>query len=657
MDAFVNLKNCLDSGQEADLSGQVLIAEDLRQHLLNAKCASVRMHGATIKGQLDLSWMGSSQKPLPALCFRRCSFVPDGKPIDDNNPNLNLSNAHVEGLSLVDSKFTHLRGVGSHIYGTVDLSGVGSLREDDEPCWCKLSRSTIAGDVVINRSRLFAGPGEIKTRHSHEKYEWNWALNLAMTRVGGSIFARGSVRIQGGFLIDLAWIQGDVLIFGCLTGKDDKSVSLSMESARIRGGLSLFGQDIDRPVQFVGRIWLMLTEIGGSVDIILATLKGDKSGIALYVSASSIRGEFTIGRNQATGLAYEQNRSVDVDGRIVIRETRIGGNLNIIGVNVHNAPLDSQWSWIEDAEPCALQVKNSHVEQSYKLIGNNLTDNVDLRGTRCRSLDDAPTGYQGAKSNMLDGFRYEHVNNAEWDGIKKRLTDWLPSDGEPIASRGKSTYRPQPFVQLANVLASHGDEADAWRILSKKARFDAKKRWKQQSGLVGAHLIWYPALLFYGWGFDFGLKPMCALRTLLLFVVFGAGLFGLIDSRNAFVIAATPATSFVKQDGGSLKFAAIKGPTVGNLTCGLTQDFFSQPLETLSRLLVYSTDAAIPLFDLHEEDKCEIGQVENALASPKNWEVTVYRCLRALYTVLGWIITTLAVITFSGVMRHRIERE
>jgi len=662
VEVFEHLKKCSDTSREADLSGQVLIASDLQQHLLNAKCASVRMHGATIKGNLDLSWMGSSQRPLPALCFRKCIFVPDDNPTDDKNANLDLSDAHVEALSLKDSQLTHLRAVGAYFHGTVDLSGMHSLQDGDEAlCWCKLSTSTITGDLLANRSNLRSRHGHSKRQHLHEKFEWNWALNLAFVRVEGSVIARGCAAIEGGLLMDSAEIDGDVRINGSLIGKD-RSPSLSMEGTRVGGSLSLFGSGKDSPVRFVGRIWLMLTEIGGSVDIMRAVLKADSSGIALYVRGASIRGELTVGNSQATGSMHEQNCSVSVDGRIIIWETRTGGSLNVIGLRVHDLrPLDCSWSWIEDAGPCALQVRSCDIEQSFQLIGNNLANKVDLRGTRCRALCDEPFGYQGAGSMMmLDGLRYERIDNGRWvGGISDRLEKWLPGDPDSVSSLSWSPYSPQPFVQLANVLAAHGSEADAWRILSKKALFDTKKLRRERPLPLKAHLIWYWTLRLYGFFFDFGLAPMRALGTLVLFIILGAMLFGVMDKRGALVIPGTPVTSVVKQEGEAPKFSRTEGPSVGDPPCGLTKGLSkepAEPLETLSRLLVFSADAAIPLIDLHEEDRCDVGKVESE-NPPRSWEVTLYRYLRALYTVLGWVVTTLAVITFSGVMRHRIERE
>jgi hypothetical protein len=72
------------------------------------------------------------------------------------------------------------------------------------------------------------------------------------------------------------------------------------------------------------------------------------------------------------------------------------------------------------------------------------------------------------------------------------------------------------------------------------------------------------------------------------------------------------------------------------------------------RSLIYAADVFIPLIDLREEAKCDVGAAHGYAGSAS--EITVYRFAKAAYAVLGWIVTTLCVLTFSGVLRHSLAR-
>ena len=56
---------------------------------------------------------------------------------------------------------------------------------------------------------------------------------------------------------------------------------------------------------------------------------------------------------------------------------------------------------------------------------------------------------------------------------------------------------------------------------------------------------------------------------------------------------------------------------------------------------VYAADTVLPFIPLHQETKCEL--------SPAH---TILRFWRAAYTVIGWVVTSLALLTFSGLFRR-----
>ncbi len=80
---------------------------------------------------------------------------------------------------------------------------------------------------------------------------------------------------------------------------------------------------------------------------------------------------------------------------------------------------------------------------------------------------------------------------------------------------------------------------------------------------------------------------------------------------------------------------------------------------------LYAVDVALPVIDLGQESLCSPGRTARAELFPgmeiegSDWRLfegaALWRWAHALYAILGAILTALAVITFSGVMKPREE--
>jgi quinol-cytochrome oxidoreductase complex cytochrome b subunit len=60
----------------------------------------------------------------------------------------------------------------------------------------------------------------------------------------------------------------------------------------------------------------------------------------------------------------------------------------------------------------------------------------------------------------------------------------------------------------------------------------------------------------------------------------------------------------------------------------------------------------IPLVDLRQETRCEINVAKGSDRLLPG-EVEVYRYFKALYAFGGWLIISLAIVTFTGVLQNR----
>jgi hypothetical protein len=236
--------------------------------------------------------------------------------------------------------------------------------------------------------------------------------------------------------------------------------------------------------------------------------------------------------------------------------------------------------------------------------------------------------------------------------ISDRLLDWVLRHGSgdrvwlvrrflmvnvpPIAQH---RFSPQPYRQLAAVLRSQGYESEARNIA-------IAEQWARP------HRFWVRSLYWlYGAGFGFGLRPRRALVALLAYIALGM-VATLAAMNHAMLIVETPAISAAAyidgEDGrrrGFVKAAEWQG-AVTELPCGYMtaspEKFAWAHLPyTVADAIVFATDTVLPFIPLHLETKCEV--------SPEH---PVMRLIRAFYAVGGWVVTSLSLLTFSGIVRR-----
>jgi hypothetical protein len=140
------------------------------------------------------------------------------------------------------------------------------------------------------------------------------------------------------------------------------------------------------------------------------------------------------------------------------------------------------------------------------------------------------------------------------------------------------------------------------------------------------------------WGvcFGFGLSPVRATATLAVLLAVGtAGIWWAWKKADVLVInysyamtEVVDAPVFMRADKAQL--------TAGAPPCGATD---IQPL-------FYAMDMMVPVMALHQIDKCWV----DSRAETTGWQV-----LWAIYSFVGKLVTSLALLTYSGVLKPREE--
>ena len=192
-------------------------------------------------------------------------------------------------------------------------------------------------------------------------------------------------------------------------------------------------------------------------------------------------------------------------------------------------------------------------------------------------------------------------------------------------------FNPQPYRQLARVLRAQGYEKAARNIAIYEQWATPRSGWLSQA----IHDL-------YGACFGFGLWPSRACLTFFLYV--GLGWLSATVALERHWLVETPqiatASYTMEKPGPERVFtranvspAATKDETTHELACVDITDGFDT--------LVYTFDTVLPFIPLHLESKCELKP-----------ELHARRFARAVYTVVGWIVTSLALLTFSGIVKR-----
>lgn len=564
-----------------------------------------RIRGARIHGVLDFEH-AELRAPLHLVaCFVQAP--------------INLRWAKVRDLVLSGSRTVGFDGHGLDCAASILLdsgfSADGTVR---------LSGARIGGDLECGRGR-FENPG-------------GEAISAENLTCGGDVFltrrfsARGEVRFVG------AEIRGDLDCSGGVFENPDGD-ALVLDSVKCGGSVYL-RRDEEEKADFSAR---------GPVRLVGATIAGDldcDGGRFENRGADALDAE----RFHCKGSVFLRS-GFEAKGRVRLLEARIDGNLECDGGRflkpgggaiVADSLQCGGSVWLQNgcvasgevrfpsaaiggdlilcggrfANPDKQALHLAHATVGRELCLRGLAappdGRVDLTAARVGTYTDDRASWPGAEALDLIGFRYTSI---EPDDLDTRL-DWLC----------RARFAPQPYEQLAGVLRQQGHSESATSVLVAKERARIER---------GGESRWVKLRLhFLGLTIGYGYRPGKAVWGLLACWLIGWGLFTWAWEERIFA------------------------PT--NVSITTTEEWRAQrelpaafaDYSPFSAWL-YSLDTLLPVVDLHMESAWEPTLAvpgDRILGTSLAWLVWFY--LR-LHIAVGWILTTLAVLGFTGVVRPR----
>ncbi|UPT61763.1 MAG: hypothetical protein M0D54_15355 [Hyphomonadaceae bacterium JAD_PAG50586_4] len=648
----------------------------------------VRLKGARVEGVLDLTdCSGVGAVGLPALALVECE-IPEI---------IDLSHSRLARFSLNASRLSRLVAVETEIDGELDLCGVAPLgAPGQETLTAKLRGIRIDGDLLARDAKFARATessddaimlqgadiaGNVLLDGSFESFGCIW---LQQARIQGGLACEGAQLLNRSEAADTSALAADgaeigiVLLrngfkaegevrfvgarivqgfdFADASLRNEFGVALNLANAVTGGEISLASAKIS------GQVLLSNTDAGRNLDLRAAdinhrlTPRGDtfgraidaasmKVGGAALLQGANIKGEIFLADARIDGyLAFGGGRFINGSGwAIRAPNVRVGGNLTLKidengfaphgqktvvegGLKLDRARIDGALSWLnlELRGPGPDNMKGAYFSFADAQISGPIQARtlvtqqdarIDASGAVCSALDDEVKTGWGAETAALtlDGFGYQRIDSAS-ESWRARLA-WLKR-----SRRDGDRFSPQPFTHAANVYARAGRREDARRILL------AQHDLRTVSASAGP-ITWALSSLF-GLIAGYGLSPIRVVRALVLFLALGVGGVLAMNAQGALV---TPQ--------GRACNGAIE-PTL------------------------YAIDVALPVIDLGQEGRCLPGRTARAelpqgmaVSQTNDWRVfegvALWRWAHALYAMLGAILTALAVVTFSGIMKPK----
>jgi len=569
----------------------------------------VRMIGATIGGNL--------------VCRR-------GKFENNLGHALSADNVQVANGVFLNDGFRadgSVRFPGASIDGILACYG-GTFASDKHPTLVA-NDMHVSGGVFLNNGFNSNGivhlngtviEGNLECRGGLFSNEKGVALNAKRVQVTGNVHfdkkftAVGEVRLMG------ATVGGDLV---CSSGwfNSADTYAFSVERAQVRGSvfLNAVAAGLENAFNSVGEVRLNGATIGGDVNCSGGRFKNTEGKDALSADNAHVGGTvflnsgFTAkGEVALPGMVIDgdircsggnfvcgSSEAFTVDGAKISGDAILGEGFFATGeVTLHGATIGGE-----------LKIVNVERPGNYTL---------DLTDASVGSFSDEKTSWP--KSVHLNGFEYKRINfidSPELGSVpSKALADrrrhWLERN------KDKKLY-PQPYEQLASVLQAMGHKSAATEIRIAKERAIADNL---EFSLVSAFSTDYWWYKLFGWSINWGYDPWWAFVYAGPFWVFGGIVFGK-GYKNRII---TPLS-------GS---AYETPPDYDAVVSKLYPNFYA---------VVYSLDTFVPIIDF--------GQARNWTPNPDQnafWGkfLLVYLWIHIL---MGWVLSTLLVIGFSGIVR------
>jgi len=495
-----------------------------------------------------------------------------------------------------------------------------------------LDRANIRGDLLLPNAIIECDPSQPRSNNSLPK-----AISATTCKIGNDCFLQGKFLANGGIYIRGIEIGGDLSVAQARV-VSHHHISVDCDFAVISGRADF------KSGSFFGTISLRAANIKTSLDFNGATIFGRVASDEKTVYAIAAM-DIVVGHNclfGESGVAY---------GSINLVRANIHSDLGIYRLSIRLKNVGAQPLTKSDY---SLDLGWANIGGNLILNKNEIDGSVRLSHARARVLCDTTTGYPDNVATLhLNGFKYEDLLHHSMDIERSDASTCVSSRLEWL--KKMRSYDPQPYIWLSQILSRNGRKEEAREIFIEKQNQDRKQ--KRDEIKNGSLLMWLPRMIIllssklFHLMFGDGLKPVNALVTLFVATLIGASVFWYANNQRLLIVDQQAVATGVSQS----RIGAVVSDNIDDsIWCS----------DNISPT-IYALDVFIPLIDLRHESACKVGESSTAMKHARFSEafdfvdveiqVDMLSYFKAIYSILGWLLISLAIITFSGAVRRRLE--
>ncbi len=381
-----------------------------------------------------------------------------------------------------------------------------------------------------------------------------------------------------------------------------------MRGAGVRGGVNLSG-----------------IRLGGDVNLVGARIERPGE-VALNGDGIAARGDMAL-------------RGATISGEIRLLGSHFGGDMDCTSTTF--------------AQPggYAIRLNRARIDGAFFLRQSaSILGTLDLTAAEIGAIDDEEASWPQKGDLLLNRCRYGAFIGGPIDAASRLR--WLERQ---VSERWKEDFWPQPYEQLATVLREMGHDEEARAVLIVKERLQRRaRRSRARNPFLRAALAANDGLLAVT--VRYGRQPLLALLWLLLFWAIGVAVFDLAERNSALKPNSPVVLRSLEWTMCGLKQTDSRYmPSTGQVMTGRASNgqsqlscFLSQP-EASSypefNPWMYSLDVLLPVM--------EIGQKQYWRPDPSEPKGTLTLNYYYFLSVIGWVLSLLAVAGFSGLVKSK----
>ncbi|HTN40014.1 MAG TPA: hypothetical protein VLZ84_02615 [Asticcacaulis sp.] len=569
---------------------------------------------------------------------------------------LNAFNGVVRGQAAIIpfdcSQNIELRG--AQIGGNIDLTG-----------------AVLAGRLNMSTSRIEGNANFCPHRRpgssEHTRFVAQQLITMDESHIGGNL------NMEGAFLNEGFHARGITINGYCKMGHHAHFENYIFESrATIEMDDASVGFDLDMSGAYLhGEFLAPNLHVGGKLCLCVPVPVRDRAEAKHRFIAK--------GRINLSGAVISSD--FDLAGATLERGLRFRGGhvkstliIDVDGGQLHNIGSAKNPEMVMSS----IDLLNSHANIVSDFLGGKLlyseSFTLNIEGFtygRFRGPEDIESLTKKESERQKGRFSNEKASKRPW-------RKWLELQYEKVGNQRKpqvDTYSPAPYNTLIATMHRDGFTAEADQILVEK--LDIERRFR---GLVLRF-----ALKPYGIIFRYGLAPLrgsvwYAAYIALVWGIIAVANYGLTgitaDSRVGRLLVDSTQMDVFKHYTAIMSIEPVMivrpQPQTASLQLSaqqpadyrrVTNDFVEAkalsmkvspsdpvrlsviPCRQRISTLLYALDMIIPVIDLGQKNRCDFSETRGL-----PWMI-----LKAVLTIIGWIFTSLVVLTWSGIIRRRIE--